>query len=243
MANGLGPFNPPRIQRRQIDPFALAQTLAAPEVARQQAKGQLFEQLGQLPQQAISTFLEFEDLKRKQALSQAELEFKKVQTKALTAGVPAIDPFTGQVKFIVPKGAKFIPGMAKAQEQKEFKKDAIGLLNEAEQTLKKIPSGLAFGGFEALKAKTGQGAPEAASYQATRGALAVKVYRGMTGDTKLSDADAAARALPLIPPITDASSVRAKKFARLKGIMSGQLTNPFTQTDLPEESPASLGFE
>ena len=55
MPNGLGPFNIPRRQRRSIDPAQLASYLAAPEVARQQSRADIFGSLAQLPQQFIQT--------------------------------------------------------------------------------------------------------------------------------------------------------------------------------------------
>lgn len=71
-------------------------------------------------------------------------------------------------------------------------------LNVIKDQLSKIPPSLA-GGTQSLIARSGQGFKEAATYDKVRKAYAVSLYRAMTGDTRLSDADAESRALPLIP--------------------------------------------
>lgn len=68
----------------------------------------------------------------------------------------------------------------------------------SKDVLKNITPGI-MGAGQSLVAKTGLAYPEAATYDRTKNALAVSLYRAMTGDTRLSDADAAARALPLLP--------------------------------------------
>ena len=69
-------------------------------------------------------------------------------------------------------------------------KSYMGVLNQ-------VPAGLA-GGAQTVVSKTGLAFPEAATADRTRNAIAVALYRALTGDTRLSDADAAARATPLI---------------------------------------------
>lgn len=57
------------------------------------------------------------------------------------------------------------------------------------------------------------------SYEDAKPGTAVTVYRSITGDTRLSDADAAARAMPFLPsvfPVVDTDNVRAWKLQRIR---------------------------
>jgi len=58
-----------------------------------------------------------------------------------------------------------------------------------------------------------------AEYNALRPAYAVKVYRALTGDTRLSDADAAGRALPLMPTENDQPIVQKAKWDNLRELI------------------------
>ena len=53
-------------------------------------------------------------------------------------------------------------------------------------------------------------------YDQNRPATAVSLYRALTGDTRLSDADAKARALPLLPSAGEPKAVQQKKIAFLR---------------------------
>lgn len=75
--------------------------------------------------------------------------------------------------------------------------NVIQLTGTLDKVLDKIPAGIQ-GGFESVISKSGYGFPDAAAYNRTRSAAAVSFYRASTGDTRLSDADAEARALPLL---------------------------------------------
>jgi hypothetical protein len=84
-------------------------------------------------------------------------------------------------------------------------------LVQAKGVLDKIPSGIA-GGAEGLLSKTGLGFSDASTYERTKPALATSLYRAMTGDTRLSDSDAAARALPLLPSLHQNAEQRKQLF-------------------------------
>lgn len=79
----------------------------------------------------------------------------------------------------------------------------------AKEEIKNVPAGIE-GAAQSLIAKTGLAYPSASTYDRTRNALAVSLYRAMTGDTRLSDADAAARALPLLPSTNQNDPQRSK---------------------------------
>lgn len=63
------------------------------------------------------------------------------------------------------------------------------------------------------------GSDAAKEYEDAKPGAAVSVYRAMTGDTRLSDADAQARALPFLPstfPVMDTTNVRSGKMSRIR---------------------------
>ena len=92
-----------------------------------------------------------------------------------------------------------------ASENRTKRKSDLEVISDVEgsykaymDTLGNVPAGLA-GGAQTLASKTGLGFSDAATADRTRNAIAVSMYRALTGDTRLSDADAAARAVPLLP--------------------------------------------
>lgn len=66
------------------------------------------------------------------------------------------------------------------------------------------------------KVTLGNIAPELRLYDQNRPAVAVSIYRALTGDTRLSDSDAKARALPLLPVPGEPSEVHKNKIAFLR---------------------------
>ena len=87
--SSLGLFNAPQPTRRSINPAYLARILSGPEVARQQGKTALFEQLGQLPETVMGSVERFQQLKqskaeelRKRQAFALDLEHKGEQIKA-----------------------------------------------------------------------------------------------------------------------------------------------------------------
>lgn len=63
------------------------------------------------------------------------------------------------------------------------------------------------------------GSPDLRLYDQNRPAIAVSVYRALTGDTRLSDADAKARALPLLPIGGEPAEVQSRKLAFIRAGM------------------------
>ncbi len=90
-------------------------------------------------------------------------------------------------------------------------------LNDLRGMLKDIPGGIA-GGAESLLSKATFGAigGKAKQYNDIRPSIATKIYRAMTGDTRLSDADAASRAYPLLPSLAEPTNVREAKIVNLE---------------------------
>ena len=104
-------------------------------------------------------------------------------------------------------------------------------MKQAKDILSKVPPGALKGGFQRLGAASGQfGSIEASQYQAIKPSVATKIYRGFTGDVRLSDADAASRAMPLLPNITDTKPIRDAKFKILDAVLGGE-TNPDIELD------------
>ncbi len=103
--------------------------------------------------------------------------------------------------------------------------DASGLAQlaaTAEKLLNKIPAdfwtkSVTQGTTAVLGGKRGMaGSDDVQLYNSNRPALAVGIYRATTGDTRLSDSDAQARALPLVPSIGETAAVRAQKLQAIK---------------------------
>lgn len=66
------------------------------------------------------------------------------------------------------------------------------------------------------KVTLGNIAPELRLYDQNRPATAVSIYRALTGDTRLSDSDAKARALPLLPVPGEPKEVQQNKINYLR---------------------------
>lgn len=108
--------------------------------------------------------------------------------------------------------------ISEAKENRAKYKDEFNKMEQLENSvvsakdlLSKVTPGIV-GRGESLVAKSGYMFPEAATYDGNINALAVDVYRAMTGDTRLSDQDAASRALPLLPKIGEDSNQQAAKW-------------------------------
>ena len=71
-----------------------------------------------------------------------------------------------------------------------------------------VPSGLFEGGLAQLKALTGQTEENLNAYESSYRAIAVGLYRAVTGDTRLSDQDASERGYKLFPRAWESESVR-----------------------------------
>lgn len=98
-------------------------------------------------------------------------------------------------------------------------------LNEIDDLSTKLSqgwSGPIAGRAAVLAAKaTGGGMQQPISeFEAIKPAFAVKVYRAWTGDTRLSDSDAASRAYPLLPNSTDQPQVQKAKWDNLRTLLN-----------------------
>ena len=148
---------------------------------------------------------------------------------------PEIDPFTGkptsvglqqeyQNKLIQQKGIQDIKSKSPTAKQKDDLSNidnVTTLLENMEKDAQNIPAGYSgllsqFEGFITRGAKD----TNTVVYNDQRKAVAVALYRALTGDTRLSDADAAARALPLLWKPDEAGQVRTMKFQKLKKLLS-----------------------
>lgn len=98
------------------------------------------------------------------------------------------------------------------------------LVAKLEETLKKIPADLQTATITQGTSKLlggerhGMGSDDVRLYNDFVPAASVGIYRATTGDTRLSDADAAARAYPLMPQIGNTQNVRDTKLAAIKAL-------------------------
>lgn len=105
---------------------------------------------------------------------------------------------------------------------------ALAALDALEGLLKQIPTSLSTAvtagnskvlGGEREIAGIKMGSDAIKAYEDSKPGTAVTLYRSITGDTRLSDADAAQRALPFLPsvfPVVDTDAVRAWKVQRAR---------------------------
>lgn len=100
------------------------------------------------------------------------------------------------------------------------------LINGLEKDLSGLSgySGMAKGLFGKLSQGNIEGTQTARIYDQKRPAIAVGLYRALTGDTRLSDADAAARAYPLLPDTGEPTNVQRSKIAFMKRKISERKT-------------------
>lgn len=96
------------------------------------------------------------------------------------------------------------------------------MLNSIEKTLSDAKATGLKGAVKSMASKVTLGniAPEIRLYDQNRPATAVSLYRALTGDTRLSDSDAKARALPLLPLPGEPASVHKAKIAFLRNGLS-----------------------
>lgn len=80
-------------------------------------------------------------------------------------------------------------------------------------------------------------------FNALKPAIATKIYRAMTGDTRLSDADAAARAYPLLPSPGDDASTQQAKWQNIKDLLNArrQQFDPNGEIKSSISSPSGSG--
>lgn len=138
-------------------------------------------------------------------------------------GVLVYDPATRTTKTIPFKGKKKEAGATLKIQQLD---SASTMLQNVEQILSTLPSGIKGLGQEVLsKNIAGRGLfanKNARTYDQVTPAAAVAIYRGVTGDTRLSDADAASRARPLLPYQGEPAEVRKAKLDFLNKLIADQ---------------------
>lgn len=154
-------------------------------------------------------------------------------------GTPlAVNNKSGNViKLSVPGGGSVFPKNQPAVAQKDVKDidDQLQQLSDLRGLLKSVPGGIQ-GGAESLASKLTLGAvgSEAKQYNDMKPAIATKIYRATTGDTRLSDADASARAYPLLPSLGEPENVRESKLANIENILKNRKSNLLTNGGLKQ---------
>ena len=118
----------------------------------------------------------------------------------------------------------------------------VGLLRNQ---LDKVPSGLFEGGAQQLLAATGQTSEDLAAYESSYRAISAGLYRAVTGDTRLSDQDAAERGYRLFPRAWQAEKVRESIWNNLYQMIDvaaeGRTFNYDPKTDTYKFSPQFSG--
>ena len=144
-----------------------------------------------------------------------------VVADATVGGIHAVNP---EVTNQLQQNKQDIASKAPTADQKNSLSSINNvelLLDQLEKDAGSLPSG--FGGIAAqgLNFVTrGQSNPNLMVYDDQRKAVAVALYRALTGDTRLSDADAASRALPLLWHPSEAGEVRGLKFQKIKKLLA-----------------------
>jgi hypothetical protein len=201
----------PRIEMMSQTPGGI-KTLSPHELARQNQMGQ------QSPQTAQSSV---------QSYSLADIQEPEVNpfTNKLTANGERQDAQNKLIMKQLESEQKQAVPSAKMKEDLMSVNNQIALLDSLESQAKKIPGGWAGIGNSLVGIVTrgedwnGVGlknVDETKLYNANKPAMAVSIYRALTGDTRLSDADAKARALPLLWDVSEGESIKKKKFAFIK---------------------------
>ena len=111
--------------------------------------------------------------------------------------------------------------------------------------LDKVPSGIFEGGLQQIGALTGQTSEDLAAYESSYRAISAGLYRAVTGDTRLSDQDAAERGYKLFPRAWQAEKVRESIWNNLYQMIEvaseGRTFNYDPQTDTYKFSPKFSG--
>lgn len=114
----------------------------------------------------------------------------------------------------------------KQKDDLQKAKLAYNNLNFLEEKARKLPAGYSAIGSNILNFATrGEGNPQLALYEKQMPAMAVSIYREITGDTRLSDADAESRALPLLwnPARGEGESIKKEVFKDLRKLYQARI--------------------
>ena len=119
----------------------------------------------------------------------------------------------------------FIP-KSEPSKIKEQQIDIAGqqdLVSSLRDKLDSIPSSIAGAGASGLaKVSGGIISPDTKAYLDIMPSAAVKIYRSTTGDTRLSDADAAARAYPIMPKPWEPKELQNSKLKDIEDALNGR---------------------
>ena len=164
----------------------------------------------QLKQRKLKSQTELADIK----LAEAQRPREEVLQEEISGDV-AKQKALQEVKQQVPT--------SKQREDVSKIEDAELNLKMLEQDTEKLPAGYSgvFGNIKNFFTR-GESNPDLVTYNDQRPAIAVGLYRALTGDTRLSDADAAARALPLIWDSDEGPSVRKQKFSKIRELINAR---------------------
>jgi hypothetical protein len=115
---------------------------------------------------------------------------------------------------------------AKQQEDLQKAQLAYNNLQFMKEKAERLPAGYAsLGGNIANFVRRGESNPQLALYEKELPAMAVAIYRDVTGDTRLSDQDARERAYPLLwnPARGEGGSIRSGSFADLDKLYQARI--------------------
>jgi hypothetical protein len=103
--------------------------------------------------------------------------------------------------------------------------DQLKQINDLRNLIGENSGGIT-GGLKSLASKVTLGAIGSSEkqYNDLKPSIATKIYKAATGDTRLSDADASARAYPLLPDLAEPVHVREAKLKNLEKMLSDRKT-------------------
>lgn len=158
---------------------------------------------------------------------------------------PEVDPFTGKpttrgiqqeasnkiTEQKLAQEAKSQVPTAKMREDLQSAESQLQMLTDLKEEAKKTPSGYAGIGSSIASfftrggniPGTGKAVENVKVYNDKKPAIAVSIYRAATGDTRLSDADAKSRALPLLWDTSEAKNIQERKFNDLEKIFKARI--------------------
>ncbi len=236
--------------------------------ANRQAR--LKAELERLTLESDKKFKTADDIRQDAALQLSFADKKRTTTLTDASGKPVgtLPGLSPEANYIpgqgavglggpVPTAPKVLPqegGVGTADPQALLKN-----LDEMERILATIPSGPVQGRVSSAAASLTGGGMQTNTklYNDFTPAMATGIYRAVTKDTRLSDADAQARALPLIPKPSEDPKLQKKKIAFIRMALQNELnvspdafsglvlslgSSPEPATTLPSAPPATSGL-
>lgn len=152
-----------------------------------------------------------------------------------------VDPMTGELKYTIGETSEAKSARELKEKEAEINlkskvptaqqkadiaeaRNAESLLSEMKKDAEKLPDSWAAIGSNMTNFFTrGKFNPKLVTYNDSRPAVAVGLYRTLTGDKRLSDSDAKSRALPLMWDSDEDRSVREEKFSKLGRMAKARL--------------------